>query len=95
MESIEYCKKALAYDPEYGLAYYKLGDMYASQNNLADAAISYEKAAEYMPIVMDIWQKLVTVYAALGNVNEAQRVEQRAMEIQKAFEEKMKHVQAE
>ena len=84
-ESIALCKKALDYNPEYGLAYYKLGDNYFEQGNQREAIGAYEKAVYYMPMVIDIWQKLITAYKAAGRLEEAERTLQRAMDVQQKY----------
>ena len=82
-ESIILCKKALDYNPEYGLAYYLLGDNYIEQFKVSDAIAAYEKAAYYLPIVLDIWQKLAWAYKEAGRPNDAEKTLRYAEEIVK------------
>jgi tetratricopeptide (TPR) repeat protein len=84
-ESINYCKKALDHNPEYGLAYYQLGDNYAEQGNQSDAVVAYEKAANYLPIVLDIWQKLAVAYKETGRTDDAEKTLRHAGDILKQF----------
>ena len=84
-ESIDFCEKALDRNPGYGLAYYQLGDNYAEQGNLRDAVSAYEKAGYYLPIVLDIWQKLARAYAESGRTGDAEKTLRHAEEISKQF----------
>ena len=86
-ESIGFCRKSLEHNPEYGLAYYKAGDDYLKLGNLPEAAHAYEKAAFYMPIVLDIWQKLLMTYQTEGSLTEQKRIQDRIQEIQKTYAE--------
>jgi spermidine synthase len=81
-ESINFCKKALDHNPEYGLAYYQLGDNYAQQGKLSDAVAAYEKASYYLPIVLDIWQKLAAAYKETGRTDDAEKALRHAEEIE-------------
>jgi tetratricopeptide (TPR) repeat protein len=72
-ESTDFCKKSLDHNPEYGLAYYQLGDNCAEQGNQSDAVAAYEKAAYHLPIVLDIWQKLATAYKETGRTDDAEK----------------------
>jgi spermidine synthase len=85
-ESINYCKKALDHNPEYGLAYYLLGDNYVEQEKQADALAAYEKAANYLPIVVDVWQKLAWAYKAVGRIDDAEKTLRHAEEIQNRYD---------
>jgi tetratricopeptide (TPR) repeat protein len=84
-ESIALCKKALDYNPEYGLAYYKLADNYSEQGNQPEAVGAYEKAVHYMPIVIDIWQKLINAYKAAGRPEDAERALRRVLDVQQKY----------
>jgi len=85
-ESIGFCKKALDHNPEYGLAYYQMGNNYVQQGKLPDACFAYEKAAHYLPIVLDIWQKLADAYRNTGRTGDAEKTIQHAEDILKRMQ---------
>jgi tetratricopeptide (TPR) repeat protein len=82
-ESIDLCKKALDHNPEFGLAYYQLGDDCSEQVNRSDAIAAYEKAAYYLPIVLDIRQKLAAAYKEAGRTDDAEKTLRQTRDILK------------
>ena len=61
-EAIALCKKALEYDPNYGMAYGNLGSYYYNQGDLAQGINYYKKAVELLPDLPYLWHVLGSVY---------------------------------
>ena len=60
--AVELYKKALKYNPNYGLVYANLGTYYYERGRIEEAISSYEKALENLSDVPELWYALGRAY---------------------------------
>jgi len=86
-EAMTLWKKALAYDPSYGMAYGNLGSYYYSQEKLPEAISAYEKAVQLLPELPELWYVLGSVYLVVGRSDNAISAWQNAIKLKPNFAE--------
>ena len=86
-KAIGLCKKALEYDPTYGIVYNNLGVYYRKQGKIEEAISSYQKAATFAPLLPEAWYGLGGAYWATGQIDDAVKAWSRTVEIKPSFAE--------
>ena len=61
-EAISHLEKAIQLDPEFGVAYFNLGNAYLNQGNLDEAQKAYDLAVNYGVNFLSMHWKLYDIY---------------------------------
>ena len=86
-KAIGLCKKALEYDPSYGIAHNNLGVYYRKQGRIKEAISSYQKAVIFAPLFPEAWYGLGGAYWAVGQHDDAVKAWIRVVGIKPDFAE--------
>ena len=86
-KAIGLCKKALEYDPTYGIVYNNLGVYYRKQGKIEEAISSYQKAVTFAPLFPEAWYGLGGAYWAAKQIDDAVKAWSRTVEIKPSFAE--------
>jgi spermidine synthase len=86
-EAMTLWKKALEYDPSYGMTYGNLGSYYYGQEKLPEAISAYEKAVQLLPELPELWYILGSAYVAIGRLDNAIEAWQKAIKLKPNFAE--------
>ena len=86
-EAIAFCKKALEYNPSYGVVYGNLGAYYYEQGKIWEAISAYKKAVSFFPRLPEAWHGLGIAYWSVRRSNDAIEAWRRAVDIKPDFGE--------
>ncbi len=86
-KAIGLCKKALEYDPSYGIAHNNLGVYYRKQGRTKEAISAYQKAVSFAPLFPEAWYGLGGAYWAVGQHDDAVTAWSRVVDIKPDFGE--------
>ena len=78
-EAIDLARKAIALDPEYGIAHYNLGNLYAAQSRLDLAQRHFDEALRLYPNYAEVHSNYGQLLAQLGDLESGLRYFQRAV----------------
>lgn len=70
-EMVKMLKKALEYDPDYGMAHANLGTYYYQQGKLQESISAFEKATSLLPEISSLWYVLGSAYWQLEKIDNA------------------------
>jgi len=76
---VKYLKKALRIDPNFGLAYFELGNYYLKQRNLTRALYYYKQGAEKLPCNADVQSATAFILLRKGQGKSSYRYFKRVM----------------
>ena len=80
-EAIDAAQRAIAIDPNYGVAHYNLGNLYARQGGFALARQHFEEAQRIYPNYADVRSNLGQVLAETGDMQAAMQQFRNAIEL--------------
>ena len=83
--AIEYAERALDLDPDLGLTYDALGNMYRNQNRPAEAIEAISTAMKLAPNDPNILDTAAQFYAQIGDAEEAHRFVDRLLDLEPSF----------
>ncbi len=84
-EAIALCKKALEFNPEFGIVYANLGIYYSGQGKSLEAINAYQKAIVFLPENAQLWYYLGRAYWSVNDKEKAIESWQKAVKVDPNF----------